>query len=69
MGESFGLIERKIYEFKIVGLLYDIGKIVIEENIFNKFGKFMFDEVKEIRCYLEIGYRILSIVYEILEIV
>lgn len=68
MGESLGLTERKIHELKIAGLLHDIGKIAIEENILNKPGKLTSDEVKEIRRHPEIGYRILSTVHEISEI-
>lgn len=68
MGESLGLTERKIHELKIAGLLHDIGKIAIEENILNKPGKLTADEVKEIRRHPEIGYRILSTVHEMSEI-
>lgn len=68
MGESLGLTERKIHELKIAGLLHDIGKIAIEENILNKPGKLTVDEVKEIRRHPEIGYRILSTVHEMSEI-
>ncbi|AGX43437.1 HD domain-containing phosphohydrolase [Clostridium saccharobutylicum] len=68
MGESLELTERKIHELKIAGLLHDIGKIAIEENILNKPGKLTSDEVKEIRRHPEIGYRILSTVHEMSEI-
>jgi putative nucleotidyltransferase with HDIG domain len=68
MGESLGLTERKIHELKIAGLLHDIGKIAIEENILNKPGKLTNDEFKEIKRHPEIGYRILSTVNEMSEI-
>ena len=68
MGESLGLTERKIHELKTAGLLHDIGKIAIEENILNKPGKLTDDEFKEIKRHPEIGYRILSTVNEMSEI-
>jgi HD-GYP domain-containing protein (c-di-GMP phosphodiesterase class II) len=60
MGEALGLPEDKIKELKSVGLLHDIGKIAIDENILNKPGKLTDDEWKEIKRQPEIGYRILS---------
>lgn len=68
MGESLGLTERKIHELKIAGLLHDIGKVAIEENILNKPSKLTNDEFKEIKRHPEIGYRILSTVNEMSEI-
>ena len=68
LGESLGLNERKIYDLKTAGLLHDIGKIAIEENILNKPGKLTEDEFKEIKRHPEIGYRILSTVNEMSEI-
>lgn len=68
MGECLGLTERKIHELKIAGLLHDIGKVAIEENILNKPSKLTEDEFKEIRRHPEIGYRILSTVNEMSEI-
>jgi len=62
MGEALGLAEREIQELKIVGLLHDIGKIAIDENILNKPGKLTEAEWKEIKRHPEIGYRILNTV-------
>ena len=60
MGEALGLPEYEIEELKSVGLLHDIGKIAIDENILNKQGKLNDYEWKEIKRHPEIGYRILS---------
>ena len=57
-----GLPEYEIQELKTVGLLHDIGKIAIDENILNKPGKLTEDEWKEIKRHPEIGYRILNTV-------
>lgn len=62
MGKALGLPESEIKELKTVGLLHDIGKIAIEENILNKKGKLTDDEWEQIKRHPEIGYRILSTV-------
>lgn len=67
MGKALGLSESKIQELKTVGLLHDIGKIAINEEIFNKPGKLTDEEWKEIKRHPEIGYRILSSVNEMSE--
>lgn len=67
MGKALGLQESEIQELKTVGLLHDIGKIAINENILNKPGKLTEDEFEEIRRHPEIGYRILSTVNDLSE--
>lgn len=68
MGKVYGLSEYKISELKTVGLLHDIGKIAIDENILNKPGKLTEDERYAINRHSEIGYRILNTVNEMSEI-
>ena len=67
MGEALGLFEYKIEELRSVGLLHDIGKIALDENILNKPGKLTDEEWKEIKRHPEIGYRILSTVNDMSE--
>ena len=67
MGEALGMTEHEIDEIKTVGLLHDIGKIAINENVLNKPGKLTDNEWKEIKRHPEIGYRILSTVNDMLE--
>ncbi|HEY5523914.1 MAG TPA: HD domain-containing phosphohydrolase, partial [Clostridium sp.] len=67
MGEALELTGKEIQELKTVGLLHDIGKIAIEENILNKPGKLTDDEWKEIKRHPEIGYRILNTVNDMSE--
>jgi len=62
MGKALCLPEKEIETLKTVGLLHDIGKIAIEESIFNKPGKLTEDEWKEIKRHPEIGYRLLNTV-------
>jgi len=67
MGRALGLHEDEIKELKTVGLLHDIGKIAISENILNKKGKLTNEEWEEIKRHPEIGYRILSTVNDMSE--
>lgn len=62
MGEALGLHKYENAELKSVGLLHDIGKIAIDENVLNKPSKLTDDEWTEIKRHPEIGYRILSTV-------
>lgn len=68
IGIAIGLSEREIQELKTAGLLHDIGKIAIDENILNKPGKLTEDEWQEIRQHPEKGYRILSTLNDMTEI-
>lgn len=67
MGKVLELPEDEIKELKTVGLLHDIGKIVIEENLLNKPEKLTDEEWEQIKRHPEIGYRILSTVNEFSE--
>ncbi|HEY8805949.1 MAG TPA: diguanylate cyclase, partial [Clostridium sp.] len=62
MGEALELPAHAIKELMSVGLIHDIGKIAIDENILNKPGKLTDDEWKEIKSHSEIGYRMLNTV-------
>ncbi|HEY8909217.1 MAG TPA: PocR ligand-binding domain-containing protein [Desulfosporosinus sp.] len=68
IGNAIGFSEIKISKLKVVGLLHDIGKIAIEEGILNKPGKLTEQERDEIKRHPDIGYRILSSSYEMLEL-
>lgn len=67
MGEALGLSENEIKELETVGLLHDIGKVAIDENILNKPDKLTTEEQEEIERHPEIGYRILSSVNDMSE--
>jgi len=62
IGEALELSEYENEELKSVGLLHDIGKIGIDENILNKAGKLTNEEWEEIKRHPEIGYRMLNTV-------
>ena len=58
----------EVNQIRMAGLMHDIGKIGINDNILNKLGGLNSDEWKEIKRHSEIGYRILSSVNEFSEI-
>jgi HD-GYP domain-containing protein (c-di-GMP phosphodiesterase class II) len=60
--------KEEIGEIQVAGLVHDIGKIGIDENILNKAGKLTDDEWKEMKKHPEIGWRILSTANEFSEI-
>jgi len=63
-----GLTEIEVNKLKVAGLLHDIGKIAIDEQILNKPGKLTGQEWDEIKRHPAIGYRILSSSFETLEL-
>jgi diguanylate cyclase (GGDEF)-like protein/PAS domain S-box-containing protein/putative nucleotidyltransferase with HDIG domain len=68
MGEALGLTENEIDSLKTAGLLHDIGKIAIDEDILNKPGKLTEEEHDELKRHSEIGYRMLNTVINMTEI-
>ncbi|MHB8129591.1 MAG: PocR ligand-binding domain-containing protein [Mobilitalea sp.] len=68
IGKAIGCTETEISQLKVVGLLHDIGKIAIEESILNKPGKLTIQEWDQIKKHPDIGFRILSSSFDMLEI-
>ena len=64
IGVSMGLSVQKVKEIELAGLLHDIGKIAIKEDILNKPGKLTQEEYDEIKRHPESGYHILKSVDE-----
>ncbi len=60
IGREMGLSYKEILELETAGLMHDIGKIGIEENILNKKDKLSDEEWRIMKRHSEIGYRILS---------
>jgi diguanylate cyclase (GGDEF)-like protein len=67
IGRALGFNELKVKELKHLGLLHDIGKIAINEQLLNKPGQLTQEEWFEMTKHPEIGYRILSTVNEMTE--
>ena len=60
IGQAMGLGQKEINDLELIGLMHDIGKIAISDNVLDKRGKLSQKELKEIQRHPEIGYRILS---------
>ena len=65
---ALNMPDYKVKEINNIGLLHDIGKIAISEELLNKPGKLTSDEYDEIKRHPEIGYRILCSTNEMTEI-
>jgi diguanylate cyclase (GGDEF)-like protein/PAS domain S-box-containing protein/putative nucleotidyltransferase with HDIG domain len=68
IANKLNLDKNSVNQIKLAGLMHDIGKIGIEENILNKPKGLSGNEWNEIERHAEIGYRILSSVNEFSEI-
>lgn len=60
IGEAMDLDYELIKELETAGLLHDIGKIAVSEDILNKPGTLTEAEYDEIKKHPEIGYQILK---------
>jgi diguanylate cyclase (GGDEF)-like protein/putative nucleotidyltransferase with HDIG domain len=67
LAQEIGFSEREVEEIKTAGLLHDIGKIAINEDLLNKTGKLSEEEYSEMRRHPEIGYRILRSVNDMID--
>ncbi len=59
IGKVLNMKAEDLNELKMAGLLHDIGKINIDENILNKTGQLTEMEWAELKRHPEIGYQIL----------
>lgn len=59
IGQIMNFDEETIKELELAGLMHDIGKIIISEDILNKPGKLTEVEYQEIKRHTECGYQIL----------
>jgi diguanylate cyclase (GGDEF)-like protein/PAS domain S-box-containing protein len=64
LGQTMGLAQSSLGELDTLGLMHDIGKIALSEDLLNKEGSLSDSEWRQIRRHPEIGYNILSSVNE-----
>jgi putative nucleotidyltransferase with HDIG domain len=57
--QELGLDQETIRTIYLAGLLHDVGKIGIDDNVLRKPGKLTDAEYEHIKSHVEIGYRIL----------
>ncbi len=60
IGKALNLDQEFLREIEIAGLLHDIGKIAIDNNLLNKPGRLTDAEYEMVKRHSEIGYHILK---------
>ena len=60
VAKRYGFSEQQVYEIGIAGLLHDIGKSQIPNELLNKAGKLTGDEFALMKQHSVLGYRILA---------
>jgi len=60
MAEKYHLTQEDILRIRYIGLVHDIGKIGIAENVLNNPGKFTEEEFGLMKKHVEIGYGLMS---------
>lgn len=60
IGKQHGLPEKDVYELGIAGLLHDIGKTKIPNEVLNKAGKLTDEEFSLMKQHALFGYKILK---------
>lgn len=65
LARRMGYDEQKLEETYYIGLLHDIGKIGVHDNIINKNGRLTDEEFAEIKRHPEMGYEILKKITEL----
>ncbi len=60
IAEALGLDHRVINELQIIGIMHDIGKIIIDKSLLDKKEQLSDDDWSIIKRHSEIGYRILG---------
>lgn len=60
VARKYGLTDKQVYDIGITGLLHDIGKSKIPNEVLNKAGKLTDEEFEIMRQHSVFGYRILE---------
>ena len=60
IGKKYGLSEKQLHELLLAGLLHDMGKSKIPNEILNKPGKLTDEEFAVMKTHSTIGYNILK---------
>jgi HD-GYP domain-containing protein (c-di-GMP phosphodiesterase class II) len=60
LGQEMGCDEKTLHTIYLAGLLHDVGKIGVDDNVLRKPGKLTDTEYEHIKRHPEIGHRILG---------
>ena len=64
LGKQLGKTKKEQEDLYIIGLLHDVGKIGVHEEIINKPGRLTDEEYEEIKSHTTVGYEILKVITE-----
>ena len=67
IGKQLGKTKKEQDDLYIMGLLHDVGKIGVHEEIINKPGRLTDEEYAEIKNHTNVGYEILKVITEMRE--
>ncbi len=67
IGKQLGKSKQEQDDLYIIGLLHDVGKIGVHEEIINKPGRLTDEEYAEIKTHTTVGYDILKVITEMPE--
>ncbi len=62
IGEKLGLRYEELKELETAGLVHDVGKIALSDDILSKSGPLTTIEYEEVKRHAEIGYQMLKLV-------
>lgn len=68
IGRAMKLSETKVKKLGEAGYLHDIGKIILDEDLLNKEGELTENEMKQMQQHSIIGYRILNLFDDTLDL-
>jgi HD-GYP domain-containing protein (c-di-GMP phosphodiesterase class II) len=68
LAEELGCDQKQIDTIYLSGLLHDVGKIGIDDNVLRKPGKLTEAEFEHIKTHAEIGHKILSDIKQLDEV-
>jgi putative nucleotidyltransferase with HDIG domain len=64
LARELGKSKKEQDDLYIIGLLHDVGKIGVHEEIINKPGRLTDEEYEEIKTHSTVGYEILKVITE-----
>lgn len=67
LGKQLGKTKKEQDDLYIIGLLHDVGKIGVHEEIINKPGRLTDEEYAEVKNHTVVGYEILKVITEMPE--
>ena len=67
IADDYGLSDEDVFRFHYIGLVHDIGKIGVADNVLNKSGRRTAEEFSLMKKHTEIGYEVMHSLGEDIE--